>query len=975
MALSARSRLLLTTALALPIALLPSAAAFAQSAPAAPAPTASSPAPPSAERQVKPLAADAQPNWNTIRASGGEASPLWGGIRTFSNDVSAFWGGIRTFSGDTQASWGGIRTFNGDVNAYWGGIRTFSGEIDAQWGGIRTFWGGIRTFQDSPGDYAALGGQLNDLFTTSERFWGPAVQAQSGQSFRDAVVNPLLVKYGMDPNTPSSLEHLSSVDRDRFYLEYNDRLMDFTGFDHVDYWMNNIHWSPALTRTIGEGRRSVIGLLDFSVTGDSADRITYHDGVSDVANGHGSAVASLMVAPHDGKGVMGIAPMASVVAYNPFDETQTAGWADIKTGVIELSKRGASIINMSLGVPGWTLNSGWNDVFSDPAVATVTKNKVFVVAAGNDGSVQNTDILWNASTNPDLIVVGSVDPTNKISSFSNQPGTACLFVREKCGRDDKKLMDRFLVAPGELILVSDGHGGTTRLSGTSFAAPLVSGTVALLHDRWPWLANYSKESVDIILNTATDLGAPGTDAVYGRGLLNVQAALSPVSFNNLQFYTYVNGKVSEAQSKKIRSSKEQAKWEAAGMLFYAFEDVGRTFRDFAIPVSSKLVGQTALGSTGAQEQLQGYLTSAFMDWATSSGGGGKQETGGKGDFRSALNFSSPTQVGRDLTLAVALSPRRHLAGYRDDASPVQTAVRFSSPSGAFALTAGDGAGALALGGVASFGRADDYDPFTGGGNPLLGFASGGGFAQVEVPVGRDVTVSAGLSQRELRRDFRQSALDDRATLGALDPNRAGAQHFAVRFRPSNTVSLTGSYTRLRESSALLGVQSLDSSDLANGSTTDGLGLATEVQLTPTVLVAGSATVGRTRSTDAERSNLAVASGGLVSSSFQMGLTKAHLFDRRDRLRLTLLQPMQIEGGALNVTTVQVTDRQTGAIGPVTQRFDVGAPDRLLVGELRYGRQFAEGLGEVALFGRGNLIGGQTDLAPSVVAGAAFKLAF
>lgn len=45
------------------------------------------------------------------------------------------------------------------------------------------------------------------------------------------------------------------------------------------------------------------------------------------------------------------------------------------------------------------------------------------------------------------------------------------------------LMNRFIVAPGELILVADGTGGLTRQSGTSLVAPPVAGTVALIQDR------------------------------------------------------------------------------------------------------------------------------------------------------------------------------------------------------------------------------------------------------------------------------------------------------------------------------------------------------------------------------------------------------------------------------------------------------------------------------------------------------------
>lgn len=74
-------------------------------------------------------------------------------------------------------------------------------------------------------------------------------------------------------------------------------------------------------------------------------------------------------------------------------------------------------------------------------------------------------------------------------------------------------MNRFIVAPGEMILVSDGQGGVTRYSGISFAAPLVAGTVSLIQDRWPWLTDHPKDVTNIIFKSAKDLGAPGIDPV------------------------------------------------------------------------------------------------------------------------------------------------------------------------------------------------------------------------------------------------------------------------------------------------------------------------------------------------------------------------------------------------------------------------------------------------------------------------------
>ena len=67
------------------------------------------------------------------------------------------------------------------------------------------------------------------------------------------------------------------------------------------------------------------------------------------------------------------------------------------------------------------------------------------------------------------------------------------------------------------------------MSGTSMAAPIVTGAVALLHSYWGHLKNNPQATASILFESATDLGAPGVDAVYGHGLLNIQAAFDPAA--------------------------------------------------------------------------------------------------------------------------------------------------------------------------------------------------------------------------------------------------------------------------------------------------------------------------------------------------------------------------------------------------------------------------------------------------------------
>ncbi len=926
---------------------------------------------------TQPLGGTIEPKWTNIRGFWGDATPFWTNIRGFWGDTNPYEGNLTAFWGNMSSSFDPTATQD-SVTPSWTNIRGFWGDLGASWTNIRGFWTNIRGFGDAPEDYATLSSQLNDMVTKSSLFWGDAVTARTGQSFANGFANPLFAKYGIDLKDPSTLQNLEPDAREHFFVDWYDGLMAYSGHDQVDHWMKEVNWTPSLTQMLGAGSDSVVGLLDFSVTGDEAMNVTKAAGVSTFTNGHGSAVASLMVAPHDGKGVMGIAPRAAVVEYNPFDETATAGWADIKAGVLYLSQNKASIVNMSLGVPGWTLNQGWNDVFADKQVRDATKNVVFVIAAGNDGVTQTQDIKWSKD-NPNIIVVGSVDPTGTISSFSNRPGDACLLDGDKCG-PDKKLMNRFIVAPGEFILTSDGQGGTMRVSGTSFAAPLVSGTIALIQDRWPWLVKYPKETSDIILKSARDLGAPGTDPVYGVGELDVAAALSPLEMNNVKFYQYDGkGNLAEQDVKRLSDSKQQALWEANSVYYYVYEKIGGSFRDFAVPLSSKLIGQSVLSAGGTQEMFQSYVTSRLTGWLSQTAKGGKGFTG---DGRALLGFSGtdatvPNAYGLNVTMAIA--PRRPLFGYRQPTSPYQTALKLADREGRFALTVGNGDGAVALGATRGFGYASDYDPTVGGANPLLGFASGGSFGEASLAVSDRLTVSTSLTARALRRDMRRATLAEQVQFGGVDGYRSSAQQVSFDYRVANGVTLNASLTRLQESNALFGTQSLDRQDFAGGMTTDGATMGGDISVTPTFSVAASATLGRTGS-NGGRGNFDVSRSGLMTSSFQVAMSKTSLLGKSDRLRLTLSQPMHLEHGSLDYTMVAVVDRQTGQLGAVTRSFDIATEQRQFVAEMGYGRSVMNGAAQVNLFGRARLAGSnqpgaKTSGLPNFIAGAGFNLGF
>ena len=131
--------------------------------------------------------------------------------------------------------------------------------------------------------------------------------------------------------------------------------------------------------------------------------------------------------------------------------------------------------------------------------------------------------------------------------------------------------------------------------------------------------------------------------------------------------------------------------------------------------------------------------------------------------------------------------------------------------------------------------------------------------------------------------------------------------------------------------------------------------------------------GRTRSAGNDRQGIAVSDGGLVSSAYQAAITKVGLLGN-DRLRLTVAQPLHLERGAIDVASVEVVDRSTGALGTIVQTFDIEGRQRRYVAEMLYARTLMGGGAEMNLFGRAN-IHGEAERQSSLTIGSSFRIGF
>jgi len=886
---------------------------------------------------------DISPFWGTIEPFWGTINPFFGDISPFWGDISPFFGHIDPFYETNPEFYDKLYAHYGDLRPFWGDIAAFWGDIGPQFGDIDAFWGDIRPFEDYAGDWDQLATMLSDIDTRAEMVWGPAIEAKTGLSYREGFADALYAKYGIDLDDPSTLESLSAGDRSMFFLDFYDGLMGFSGVDHVDHWMPTINWRPALTQDLGGGADAKIGLLDATINYDAdlLDNITVTNGYTVEGNFHGAAVASLLVSAHDGQGAMGIAPDAEVFLYNPFDDTGTTNWQDVKAGIERLHMYDVNVLNMSLGQPGWTFSDGWVDVLGDVNLNKLLSDVLLVKAAGNDGITQTTDIRWslNDSLLDQLIIVGSVGPTEHISWFSNRPGEACVIDKFWCSESDK-LKYKFVVAPGELILVSDDEGGITRVSGTSFSAPLVAGTATLIMDRWPWLKRNPELVADIIFNTAKDLGEPGVDGTYGWGLLDVEAALSPYAFDNLKiYYGWDKIKTRDLRSAILTPGVLDI-WEDWGIVLSSFENYENAHRDFLIPLSTRVFGEE-YGHPWDRERTQSYLYQRLIDWAHNGSG-----------FADQRSFTAPLTSNGNWQLSMTARPRSIAEERRTGEVGFHSDLMLASANGALKMRFGTGEATPLFASSQAFGFASDIDPMSGGVNPVFGFASGSGYAGTALSLTENATFSLSFAQRLNDREF-----EDRYTgqllpdESGLSPYEAQAASIGFSYQLHDRVSMNVSYTALDETDGLLGAQGGGALSLNGKAETSSTTMGLDVALPRNVMLGVSATRAETEETEFEDSILSLTNGGASSSAYEIALLKTGVAGSADQLRFTFAQPLHVEDGALELNSFAVIDRQTGELGETTQYVPLGGDRRPYVAEMLYAAPVMDGLGNIGTFTR------------------------
>ena len=215
--------------------------------------------------------------------------------------------------------------------------------------------------------------------------------------------------------------------------------------------------------------------------------------------GHGTHVAGIVAAANNEIDVVGVAPGATLYAVKVLDGRGRGTDSTIMAGLDWIADHATKVspairvVNMSLGRPG-ALND--SPALRATVQAVVGAGLTVVVAAGNDSSLEVSEQV--PATYPEVIAVASTTATAGSSACAGHPspvmgGTASYFTSDgafdsltgigvsvSAPGEDREDINKSCFLKSVGILSTRLGGGTVRMSGTSMAAPHVSGVVALM---------------------------------------------------------------------------------------------------------------------------------------------------------------------------------------------------------------------------------------------------------------------------------------------------------------------------------------------------------------------------------------------------------------------------------------------------------------------------------------------------------------
>lgn len=318
---------------------------------------------------------------------------------------------------------------------------------------------------------------------------------------------------------------IMSKNKEKWLPDYKiERVGDFMTLSQTTPWNLRLNNIPD-TWKITQGEGITIAVLDTGFSGHEDLKENESRGPSFVIgesnidlNGHQTHVTGTICASNDKKGVVGVAPKAKVVAIKVLDKNGLGGsYAFEKALEYCIKELKPDVINMSLGSSidfGGKIRSQIKKLYD--------MNIPVICASGNDGD--KTKVNFPARYK-ETIAIGAYNYGKKVARFSSG------------GQN----LD--FVAPGVDIFSTWLENQYSSLSGTSMAAPFVTGVVALM------LAKHKKQEAkegkndcktveqikDHLIKYSIDINEKGKDFESGYGIIDVASLIRKSNFPNCSY--------------------------------------------------------------------------------------------------------------------------------------------------------------------------------------------------------------------------------------------------------------------------------------------------------------------------------------------------------------------------------------------------------------------------------------------------------
>ncbi len=570
---------------------------------------------------------------------------------------------------------------------------------------------------------------------------------------------------------------------------------------------------------------------------------------------HGETVAARLASVKNDSGIQGMAYNASLMLESVYSGT----FAD-------LTSHGAKVINVSLGCIG-SCSGEWSSNF------TVAKlnDALVTVATGNDYASEPGDPADFASSyDYYVLAVGAIETDNSMT-YSNKCGTQ----KNYC-----------------LVAYSP--------DGTSFAAPQVAGAAAIIRQGWPFLT--AKQTAQILLSSATDIGAAGIDATYGHGVLNLQAAVQPIGTNlaltgSGLAVNYTNSSVNQNQGSAFGNAFTNPGNAHGGVV-----TVDSFGRDFSVPtsdsthvVNNPFLTPEKLRSIGEKKSFDEMKVSDEM----------------------SLKFSDGTdQNGQPDIMSLAEYKVNNNTKYR---------LGFSSEVDN--LTTND----LQKFNKSSFISSNAFD------NTFLKFSDNNEVISQQI----EYSLTPKITTRISSIYSRNNDTDDFHLTEEQVTSNYSSNMFEAIYSPTESFSLDLKNGYTHEPDSLLGSRFYGSFDIANGSNTFFNGLDMSYDFAENWNLFGSYNLGFTKASPSATSAFSEISN-IVSDSFAFALTRSEVFGD-DSLSFSIAQPTRvISGNATGLT--QSVDQTTGAVSITGFNQNLSPTGRTMLYQSAYEKQVSPKLG-------------------------------